>query len=170
MYSISCHVLSNMSIGTVAVVSRIRVPKSWRCCTGVANTRSFTYPPEEKVKWSDVWQTWWPWNWSTASNPAIWEGFYEGILNILAPMWWGSMLLKDYFELQISYLGVQELFQHVLVYQASYWLLMEEKRTDNPVLPVLCHYCPMCNRWINCKQRKHKILWVSLYFNTSLIS
>ena len=37
-----------MYIGTVAVVSRIRVRKSWRSCTGIANTRCFTYPQKKK--------------------------------------------------------------------------------------------------------------------------
>ena len=73
----------------------------------------FYIPPEEKVQWSDVWPTWWPEIWSAASNPAIWQG-------LKAPVWWGSVLLKDYLGLQISYLVVQELFQHVLLYRASY--------------------------------------------------
>ena len=113
----------------------------------------FYIPSEEEVKWSDVWRTWWSANWSAASNPSIWEEFCEGISNIQSPVWWSSVLLKDYLGLQTTYLGVQELFQHVLVYRASYWLLMEEKKTDNP---VLCHYCPTCDIWINCKQWKSK--------------
>ena len=105
---------------------------------------------------SDVCRTWWPANWSTASNAEIWEGFCEGIPNIQAPVWWSSVLLKDYLGLQISYLGVRELFQHILIYRVSYWLLMEEKRTDNP---VLYHYWPTYyDRWINWQQWKQKFV------------
>ena len=39
-------------------------------------------------------------------RPAIWEGFCEGIPNIQAPVWWGSVLLKDYMGGADQILGV----------------------------------------------------------------
>ena len=41
----------------------------------------------------------------------------------------------------------------------SYWHPMEEKKD----LFVLCHYCPICNRWINCKQWKQKFFEFSFF-------
>lgn len=54
-----------------------------------------------------------PRGWCVEPNPTIREGTRKGFSNVRTPVWVSSVLLVNDLRLQIRYLGVHELFQHV---------------------------------------------------------
>jgi hypothetical protein len=62
--------LSKLYVGLSSMILMIKLPSNhidW----GAAYTMFLMYPPQEKIKWREIWASKWPGYWSTPSNPGI---------------------------------------------------------------------------------------------------
>jgi hypothetical protein len=74
-----------------------------------------------------------PRDWSIMPNPTFQEGSCDSFLNVKISVWENPILLVDDVWLQIRYLGVQKLLQHVKIHATRYCGFHKAKWLNNPV-------------------------------------
>jgi hypothetical protein len=161
LYSISCHVLSNMSGVTEAITSRMRSRNVGRSGSRVAYTRSLTHLQKKKssgvISGERGGQEIGP---SCPIQRTIQEGSREGFSNVQTPVWGSPILLADDVRLQIRYLGVHELFQHVKVNATRYCGFPVAKNLSNQAFMVFVSGAspPYTRRQCRCTVLKNDFL------------
>jgi hypothetical protein len=111
------------------ITSRMRSRNFGRSGIQVAYTRSLMYPQKKKSSGVISGKRRGPRDWSVAPNPTIREGSHEGFSNVQTTVCGSPILLVDDVWLQIHYLGIHELFQHVKVTVWVHFLSLKSRQT-----------------------------------------